>query len=68
MSAPTSLPSAVSAALISSHSAVVVVSHQVEYRRAIDYLATRPDIDAARIGALGYDTSRLRMVPQSGAR
>jgi dienelactone hydrolase len=25
-----------------------------DYRRAIDYLASRPDIDAARIGALGY--------------
>jgi dienelactone hydrolase len=25
-----------------------------DYRRAIDYLETRPEIDAARIGALGY--------------
>jgi dienelactone hydrolase len=25
-----------------------------DYRRAIDYLASRPDIDAARIAALGY--------------
>lgn len=25
-----------------------------DYRRAIDYLATRPEIDAARIGVLGY--------------
>ena len=30
------------------------VQSTVEYRRAIDYLAARPEIDTTRIGALGH--------------
>lgn len=32
----------------------MVVQSTIEYRRAIDYLETRPDIDANKIGAIGY--------------
>lgn len=32
----------------------MVTQSVVDYRRAIDYLATRDDIDSARIGLLGY--------------
>jgi len=32
----------------------MVVQSTIEYRRAIDYLETRTDIDANRIGAIGY--------------
>ena len=32
----------------------MVVQSTIEYRRAIDYLGTRTDIDMNRIGALGY--------------
>lgn len=32
----------------------LVVQSTVEYRRALDYLATRPEIDTTRIGAHGY--------------
>ena len=31
----------------------------IEHRRAIDYLATRDDIDAARIGALGFSQGAM---------
>ena len=31
-----------------------IVQSTVEYRRAIDYLTTRPEIDTTRIGATGY--------------
>ena len=30
------------------------VQSTVDYRRAIDYLATHPEIDTTRIGAIGY--------------
>lgn len=32
----------------------MVVHSTVDYRRAIDYLATRPEIDTERIGVIGY--------------
>ena len=32
----------------------MVVQSTIEYRRAIDYLSTLPDIDINRIGAIGY--------------
>ena len=32
----------------------MIVQSTVEHRRAIDYLATRPEIDTTRIGALGH--------------
>ena len=32
----------------------MIVQSTIEYRRAIDYLETRGDIDANRIGAIGY--------------
>ena len=32
----------------------LMVQTIVDYRRAIDYLETRPDIDAGRVGVLGY--------------
>jgi esterase/lipase len=32
----------------------MVVHSTIEYRRALDYLKTRNDIDANRIGAIGY--------------
>ena len=36
-----------------------IVQSVVEYRRALDYLATRPDIDTTRIGATGYSLGGL---------
>lgn len=32
----------------------MLVQSTIDYRRAIDYLATRPEIDTTRIGATGY--------------
>lgn len=32
----------------------MMIQTAIEYRRAIDYLATRPEIDTARIGIVGY--------------
>jgi dienelactone hydrolase len=32
----------------------MVVETVVDYRRALDYLASRPDIDARRVGAIGF--------------
>jgi uncharacterized protein len=31
----------------------------VEYRQALDYLATRPDVDAGRVGLLGYSLGAM---------
>lgn len=32
----------------------MVVQSTLEYRRALDYLETRKEIDSERIGAIGY--------------
>ena len=34
-----------------------------DYRRGLDYLATRPEIDVERIGALGYSMGAWQMYP-----
>lgn len=36
------------------HSRDMMVQSVIEYRRGMDYLATRPEIDTSRIGVVGY--------------
>lgn len=37
-----------------THFRDMVIQSVIEYRRALDYLTTRPEIDAGRIGVVGY--------------
>lgn len=43
----------------------MVVQSVVDCRRAMDYLETRPEIDKARIGALGYSLGSIEVVALS---
>ena len=41
----------------------MVLQTTVEHRRAIDYLATRPEIDVERIGLLGHSMGGIIIFP-----